>query len=272
MDFLYGVFSLLCVISIVLGIIGLIKPKWATFGKFPEAKRLQVFGGYFVIMIVSAIGVSTFTSPERAALNAQHKQERQLKANQEKEAKNQQELLSNKEKEQQQYIDIIKNAVGTTTEQAKQIYSTFQGIEASQLKSMMLIDKERSAYQWEAAELGKNVIAIAYIPNGVVEKIVFKNNVLYENGKITGTVSDEVLTSLEYDMAEDYAVKAVTERLKAPRNADFDKGHFRYSKHKNIITVVGTVDAQNSFGAMLRNKFVVEIDLNKNTYTLVSIE
>lgn len=275
MDFIYGVFAILSLISFIFAIVGLIKPKWVTFGKFPTAKRLKVFGVYFVIMIGATIGTSIFTTPERAAINAQHKQERQLKqqqADKVKEAEAQQKLQDKKEKEQKQYVDIIKNATGATDEQSKQIYSIFQSIAVSQIKSMLLIDKEHSAYQWEATELGKNGIAVIYIPDGVVSKIVFKNNVIYENGNITGKLSDEILSSSECEMAEDYAVKAVTERLKAPKSAEFDKGHFQYSKHNNIITVTGKVDAQNSFGAMLRNKFVVEINQNQNTYTLVALE
>ena len=40
-----------------------------------------------------------------------------------------------------------------------------------------------------------------------------------------------------------------------------------FKKEKNILTVQGYVDAQNSFGAELRSKFQFIIDSDTNTIT-----
>jgi len=73
--------------------------------------------------------------------------------------------------------------------------------------------------------------------------------------------------------AEVAAMSAVRARLKAPSTAKFD--HFSFqttkSREKGWI-VIGSVDAQNSFGAMIRNTFVCELEYDSKTdsYRVVS--
>ena len=54
----------------------------------------------------------------------------------------------------------------------------------------------------------------------------------------------------------------VKQVLKAPSTAKFDEGTFKYYKQDGIVTTIGTVDAQNSFGAMVRTKFKIQYDSN----------
>ncbi len=62
------------------------------------------------------------------------------------------------------------------------------------------------------------------------------------------------------------AVDAVTSELKAPSTANFpscgwslDQYEIREDATKKTVWVFGHVDAQNSFGAMLRSKFGVQL-------------
>lgn len=71
-----------------------------------------------------------------------------------------------------------------------------------------------------------------------------------------------------FDRCEEY----VTAKLKAPASADFgdasllDHGAGRY-------TVTGSVDAQNSFGAMIRNRYSCELQVDGNgTWTAVDVD
>ena len=62
--------------------------------------------------------------------------------------------------------------------------------------------------------------------------------------------------AVAYTIAED-AVKA---QLKAPASANFsNKNDTSISVHNNVWVVKGWVDAQNSFGATLRNNYTVQI-------------
>ena len=65
------------------------------------------------------------------------------------------------------------------------------------------------------------------------------------------------------------AKDAVSARLKAPSTAKFDiKQVIRYD---NSVTVRGTVDAQNGFGAMVRGMFFVKIKADPGEVDSVSI-
>ena len=52
---------------------------------------------------------------------------------------------------------------------------------------------------------------------------------------------------------ERQAKEMVKKVLKAPTTAEFDYKTFRYFKLNGIGTIIGTVDSQNSFGAMIRS-------------------
>ena len=66
--------------------------------------------------------------------------------------------------------------------------------------------------------------------------------------------------------------------LKSPSTAEFpsrffsDEWSFEYSYKDGIATVSSYVDAQNSFGAMIRSPFVVKIDVKKNAVIYVNLD
>ncbi len=74
----------------------------------------------------------------------------------------------------------------------------------------------------------------------------------------------------QYDI-QVIAEQEVEERLKAPSTAKFS--NIEVAKSGSTWVVTGYVDAQNSFGAMIRNRFRVEIkDNGYPKYTVVSVE
>jgi len=67
-------------------------------------------------------------------------------------------------------------------------------------------------------------------------------------------------------MAYDACKDAVKEQLKAPSTADFQGStdvDYRTTGGENI-TILGWVDAQNSFGAKLRSNFTCSMDVSKD--------
>lgn len=75
-----------------------------------------------------------------------------------------------------------------------------------------------------------------------------------------------------------WAKDAVTERLKAPATAKFpslgwDKeAQVRVSSaNSNLFFVNGYVDAQNTYGAMIRSKWIVELERQTNQWVLRSV-
>lgn len=65
-----------------------------------------------------------------------------------------------------------------------------------------------------------------------------------------------------------YATVFVKKRLKAPSTADFEKEYVR--NNGNVWEVGGFVDAQNGFGAKLRNGFYCKLEYNNKTWTEIS--
>jgi hypothetical protein len=89
---------------------------------------------------------------------------------------------------------------------------------------------------------------------------------LYVDGNVVATLQDYTFTT---DEASDLMIKCedkVKEVLKSPSTAKFPNIlEWGFGKEKNIATVQGYVDAQNSFGAETRSNFQFIIDTDTNT-------
>lgn len=97
-----------------------------------------------------------------------------------------------------------------------------------------------------------------------VETIKLKEIIMYKDGQAVHQPSDYVLSVSEENQMERQAKEMVKKVLKAPTTAEFDYKTFRYFKLNGIGTIIGTVDSQNSFGAMIRSNFKVQFDCNDN--------
>ena len=97
-----------------------------------------------------------------------------------------------------------------------------------------------------------------------VETIKLKEIIMYKDGQAVHQPSDYVLSVSEENQMERQAKEIVKKVLKAPTTAEFDYKTFRYFKLNGIGTIIGTVDSQNSFGAMIRSNFKVQFDCNDN--------
>lgn len=94
----------------------------------------------------------------------------------------------------------------------------------------------------------------------------YADHELYANNTKVASLDD---FSISFSEMTDYQVlceEKVKEFLKAPSTAKFPNyTEWGFAKDKNILTVQGYVDAQNSFGAMMRNTFQFIIDTDSNT-------
>ena len=99
-----------------------------------------------------------------------------------------------------------------------------------------------------------------------VYMIRYADNYLYQDGTVVATLQDYTMTT---DEASNWMIQCedkVREVLKSPSTAKFPSmTEWGFKKEKNIVTVQGYVDAQNSFGAELRSQFQFIIDTDTNT-------
>lgn len=66
--------------------------------------------------------------------------------------------------------------------------------------------------------------------------------------------------------------RAVREQLKAPSTAEFSEQRYGKGEQPGRWLVAGAVDAQNSFGAKLRNQWQCAVDVAGDTTTVVHVQ
>lgn len=69
---------------------------------------------------------------------------------------------------------------------------------------------------------------------------------------------------------KDYCKQIIDNILKSPSTAEYPGGwldpleDWKMSKKNNLVTVSSYVDAQNSFGAIIRSEFIIQVKMNDN--------
>ena len=157
--------------------------------------------------------------------------------------------------------NLIAKAMNIDNEKAVEIDGILSAIGLEKITSMYKMTD--TAYQITAPPLSNqkvDVILVMYIkPNNIIDKIVFRNNKLYESGNILNTLTGTILSDNERNIAMREAERAVKSILKDPDSAKFS-GNYWVTKNNNIIRVVGTVYAKNSLNAVVLSKFFVDMD------------
>lgn len=88
--------------------------------------------------------------------------------------------------------------------------------------------------------------------------ISYEGRGLWDNGEKQAIDIEDIYVDLDaYTKYQTKAQIAVKERLKSPSTADFDQPSVQ--RNKDYVRVIGDVHAQNSFGALIKTKYLVEI-------------
>lgn len=119
-------------------------------------------------------------------------------------------------------------------------------------------------------------IITLFVTDGKAEKIVSGEVVLYENGEVVDNMKDHIITSTEKKEFIEKTKQFVLQGLISPSTAQFPDAVFEseewtVSRNKDLITVKSYVDSQNSFGAMIRNKFTAQISYYDGSLIYMSI-
>lgn len=81
----------------------------------------------------------------------------------------------------------------------------------------------------------------------------------------TSEIEQQVDAKIEREDAERVCKGFVKERLKSPGSAEFET---TATGKAGSYTVVGTVDSENGFGALIRNDFTCSVKLDGDTWHL----
>lgn len=237
-------------ICCIMTLVSLIKPKWGTLGKRPDWKRKKIATIWFVLAIIFSLGANV-TTPESVKIEQQQKAEQQK--------------MEQAKKEYAKDNPFCKN-YGMSVESAKAIDAALQSIGISSVRD---VTKQQDFYTLKVEEKdgytpADDAIHLFLDKDNNVSAIKLNAISLYENGKAIHQVSEYILKPSEQADMKTQAEAMVKKVLKAPTTAKFDSGTYRFFKQDGVATLIGTVDAQNSFGAMIRSNFKVQFDCNNN--------
>lgn len=247
---MYDFFNVLIVITFIMFIASLIKPKWGTLGKRPDLKRKQISVAYFILLMLFA-AASNATTPEDVKIANQEKAEQQRI-----------------EQEQKNFADknIFCKYYGFTVDQAKAIDSALESVGIASVKDSTKQSDNVYYLSVSAKDDGyspaDDSIHLFLDNDRNVTAIKLNAITLYENGAPVHQVSDFLLKPSEQADMITKSEEMVKKVLKAPSSAKFDSSTYKFYKKDGVATLIGTVDAQNSFGAMLRSSFKVQFDVN----------
>ena len=99
----------------------------------------------------------------------------------------------------------------------------------------------------------------------------------YENGEKVEDLKNRLITTEEKTQLKTWAEENIKKILKSPSSAEFPGGFFSpfedwsFSKNGTIYTVSSYVDAQNSFGAMIRSQFTITYEWKDGTGKVISL-
>ena len=161
------------------------------------------------------------------------------------------------------YIDV-------TDEQANKIESVLGNCGIDQISSIEhdeLLDNAHTngetGYRLKTGNIDNIILYL--LSDKSVNQIRYADYDLYVNGSSVATLQDYTVSKDEVNKYQSLCQEKVKEILKSPSTAKFPVyTEWGFKQEKNIFTVQGHVDAQNSFGAETRSKFQFIIDMDSD--------
>lgn len=159
----------------------------------------------------------------------------------------------------------ISSATGLSKDQSNAVLTQLKDVGVTKFDGVSTLDKDKGYYYIEDEKYGRVFFGVkdgklVAIENRQGVKVYASDNKICDLADVT--LNDSQVA--EYQVIAQDAVKA---RLKAPSTANFDNWKVLKSKDGTVL-ITGTVDAQNSFGAKIRNSFMVTVDANKQVSSL----
>lgn len=176
-------------------------------------------------------------------------------------------------KSQDQFTQL-QEVTGATAEQEAAILEILNECGITKVQSIQsdeLLDNmnEEGEKGYRLSANGINNIILYLKSDKTVNMIRYADNDLYANGAVVSKLSDYILTSEEQSRLLITCQNAVKSILKSPSTAKFPNiTKWTFVKRDGQIIVRSYVDAQNSFGAELRNEF--QFIFSADDYTMKS--
>jgi len=249
---MFTIFSYLACAAFIMLIIGLIKPKWGSFGCYPNVKRWKLALVWLAVVVgLSTIGNAFMTDADKSHLE-QRKIERQAAEQDKKDAESITALMSG--------LDVDKASAKSDLLLLRQLgFTTITKV----------LGDPKSGYELSAPELGQAIAAVYTDESKNIIEVIYKNHTLYKDGAVKLKLQDIILTKIEAERAYRSACRYVKNNLKDPDSAKFDDSSFEAVKENGVIKVSGIVRAKNSFNATVPAKWYAEV--NASSYKVIDV-
>lgn len=239
-------------------ILAMFKPqKFAPF--FKTKARWKIFGVWIILgMVLTNLSQAVMTPEEKqAATERKIQQEQQQK---QKEAENK--LKSNK------FASALNLDNINQANDIEKFLKTLGITDVDEIKHDEILDDTNGIKGYRIKTDDYNNIILYMNPNKTVQAVRYAGKNLYKDGITYQVMKDVSLTTDQQLMMRSDTEKVVRSILKSPKSADFcSYDQYNYDINNGIATITGYVDAQNSFGAMLRSYFTAEFNMKNNTMT-----
>lgn len=161
--------------------------------------------------------------------------------------------------------ELIQEKTGLTKEQATAVATRLDELGAKEIEDVSEVNKDKGMYYVQDDKYGRVFFQVI---NGELARVENQQGVpLTKDNKFTlenTYLSDEDIAKFQVT-----AQHAVKDKLKSPSTAKFSDE--KVQRANDMVMVSGNVDAQNGFGATLRNSYLVQINYSENKAVEVGI-
>lgn len=169
-------------------------------------------------------------------------------------------------------VALIMDECEVSEETAQKIKKDFEDVGIDDLEKLSMFDGAQVEGLKSFEYSSKKVSGTLIVKNGATDYIDTGDIILFddEKGGAIDNISRYYLSNDEKSLYLYSAEELVKQNLKAPSTADFPNwygGEWHISRKDNVITIVSYVDSQNSFGAMIREKFAIQYSYTTQTCT-----
>lgn len=176
-------------------------------------------------------------------------------------------------------IRLLMDNLGLTQEEATTAMLELNKVGIEKINSVVFVI-EMSPLKFYDLDIGYSTPATVSFQEKQLFGVLFgPDRILYDRdaGGVINNVSDYVYDTLDVGQYISNAQFFVKQALKAPATAKFpgvilSRDQYKIWKDHNLVTVKSYVDAQNSFGALIRSTYIVQFELQGDTWNATYLE
>lgn len=190
---------------------------------------------------------NSFKSPEEKAAEAQVAEQKKIE----------QQLKSNK------YATALDLVSISQANDIENFLATLEIKDINEIKHDENLDEPDTGIKgYRLANKDYKNIFLYINPNKTVQAVRYNTKNLYKDGTIFAKITDVALTLEQETNMQISVEKTVKKILKAPKTAEFCSfTDYQFSIENGVGSIAGYVDAQNSFGAMIRTYYSAQYNM-----------